>query len=411
MTVTVDQIVARKSGRRWGRWLWAVLIVAVLGGGWYWQSRSAATAVPAYATVKAAMGDITVTVTAVGTVVPVQTVDVTAQVAGTLVAVPVEANQSVKKGEALAIIDTSSLQATVARDQAALAAQEAALSQAKATRYEAKTALDRAQKMADRGIATLEALTAADAAAKRAEAGIAAAEAQKDVAEADLQLAQLNLARACICAPIDGVVLSANATLGQTVTAAGNALFVLAADLKEMELNLDVDESDVGKVKIGDAASFTVEAYQDRSFPAKVTRIAFASQKVNDVVTYSTTLSLDNTEGLLRPGMTAAADITVEEAKSVLTVPNAAFRYAPPVAATRQRSSGLLGMLISRPPSNAPISASATEGGTRSIWVLRAGTPVEVKVKTGVTDGSLTQILSGDLAEGDAVITGAKAGK
>ncbi len=410
MTVTVEQIVARKSGRRRRIWLWVGLILLLAAGGWYWESRASGAGAVSYATVAAARGDITVTVTAVGTVQPVQTVAVSAQVAGTIVEILADVNQTVRKGDALARIDTSALEATVARDRAAIAAQVAALAQARATRDEAAANLDRAQRGAERGITTQEALSAAGAAAKRAEAGLAAAEAQKAVAEADLKLAEVNLARACICAPIDGVVLSSTATLGQSATVGGpTALFTLAADLKQMELKLDVDEADIGKVQVGDMARFTVEAYPDQSFAARVSAIAYASQTVDDVVTYETTLSLDNAQGLLRPGMTAAADITVDAAKGVLSVPNAAFRYSPPQTTASPRGSGLLGMLFTRPPTNAPISAATTEGGMRSLWVLRAGTPTEVRVKTGVSDGSLTQILEGDLAEGDQVITGTKA--
>jgi HlyD family secretion protein len=412
MTVTVDQIVARKSSRRRRVWLWLALVVALGAGAWYWQSRTAATALPSFATVKAAPADITVTVTAVGTVEPIETVAVAAQVTGVITALPAAANAEVKAGDPLASIDTSTLEATVARDRAALAVQEAALAEAQATRDEAASALDRARKMADRGIATQEALSGAEAAAKRAEAGLAAARAQKAVAEADLQLAQANLAKACICAPIDGVVLTSTAVLGQPVTASGSTLFTLAPDLTQMELKLDVDEADVGRVHVGDAARFTVEAYDNRTFSARVTQIAYASHKVDDVVTYETTLSLDNTEGLLRPGMTAAADITVAEAKGVLAVPNAAFRYAPPATGGTQRGSGLLGMLIRRPASQAGGGASArAEDGTRPLYVLRDGQAVEVRVKTGVTDGALTQILSGDLAEGDLVITGSGTGQ
>lgn len=407
MTVTVDQIVAKKSGRRRRVWLWLALVAVLLAGGWYWQSRTAATAQPSFTTVKAAPADITVTVTAVGTVEPIETVAVAAQVTGIITALPASANMEVKAGQPLASIDTSTLEATVARDRAALAAQEAALAQAQATRDEAASALDRARKMADRGIATQEALSGAEAAAKRAEAGLAAAGAQKAVAQADLELAQANLAKACICAPIDGVVLTSTAVLGQPVTASGSTLFTLAPDLTQMELKLDVDEADVGKVKAGDPASFTVEAYEDRTFAARVTQIAYASHTVDDVVTYETTLSLDNAEGLLRPGMTAAADITVEEAKGVLAVPNAAFRYSPPATGGSQRGAGLLGMLISRPRDQGGNgSATAAEDGTRPLYVLRDGQAVEVRVKTGVTDGALTRILSGGLTEGDLVITG-----
>lgn len=406
MTVTVDQIVAKKSGRRRRLWLWLALILLAGGGIWLWRAETAATALPSFTTVKAAPADITVTVTAVGTVEPIETVAVAAQVTGIITQLPASANAEVKAGQPLASIDTSTLEATVARDRAALAAQEAALATAQATRDEAASALDRARKMADRGIATQEALLGAEAAAKRAEAGLAAAGAQKAVAQADLELAQANLAKACICAPIDGVVLTSTAVLGQPVTASGAALFTLAPDLTQMELKLDVDEADVGKVRTGDPASFTVEAYEDRTFAAQVTQIAYASHTVDDVVTYETTLSLDNAEGLLRPGMTAAADITVEEAKGVLSVPNAAFRYSPPATGGTQRGSGLLGMLISRPrDAGGNGSSAAAEDGTRPLYVLRDGQAVEVRVKTGVTDGALTQILSGDLAEGDLVIT------
>jgi HlyD family secretion protein len=413
MTVTVDQIVA---GRRRGRgrfWLIALLVLGLGGGYWLWSGQTAATGVVAYDTTPAAIGDITVTVTAVGTVQPVQTVDVSSQVAGNLTAVAVQENQKVVKGQALATIDTSALEAALARDRAAISAQEASVAQATITRDESAVALERARKMADRGIVTQEALSTAEAAAKRAEAGLAAALAQKAVAEADLQLAEVNMAKACICAPIDGVVLSTSATLGQTVSSAssGDPLFTLAADLTQMQLKLDVDESDIGRVAMGNAASFTVEAYQNQIFPAEVTSIAYASQTVDGVVTYATTLSLDNAQGQLRPGMTAAADITVQEAKGVLTVANAAFRYSPPKEQTAQRSSGLLGMLFSRPPSNAPISAGTTaKDGTRSLWVLRSGTVTEVRVTTGATDGTLTEILDGGLVAGDQVITGTKAG-
>ena len=409
MTVTVDQIVARKSGKRRRLW-WGLAVLAALAFGvWEWQSRSASAALPAYATVTAGMGDITVSVTAVGTVQPIQTVDVAAQISGTITSLPAEVNDEVKAGEPLAMIDTTALEGALQRDKATLAGQVASLAMAQATQDEAAATLTRAQSLTERGIATQESLSTAAAAAKRAEASIAAAEAQKAVAEADVKLAEMNLAKACICAPIDGVVLLSNATLGQPVSAAGATLFTLAPDLNQMQLKLDVDEADVGRVAPGNPATFTVEAYQDQVFTAKVTMIAYASATVNDVVTYATTLSLDNSKGLLRPGMTAAADITVEQAKGVLSVPNVAFRYSPPAAGTSARGSGLLGMLFTRPPSNAPISATTTEGGTRSLWVLHGSTMTEVKVKTGVSDGTVTQILSGDLAEGDLVITGAKA--
>lgn len=406
--VTVDSII-RKKRRLPRRWFWLLLILAVAGGGlWYYQSSVSKTAAPGYATTRAATGAITVTVTAVGTVEPIETVEVNAEIAGTVRSIMAAVNAGVKAGQPLAMLDTTSLEADVARDSATLAARDASIADAQATLDAATTGYERAQKMADRGVASIEALQTAKSALARADAALSNARAQKQVAEADLQLARANLAKACICAPIDGMVLDRDISLGQTVSAAGSAkaLFTLVRDLNRMELRLDVDEADIGKVVVGDAASFTVEAFQGKSFPASVTELHFAPQTVEGVVTYRTILSIDNADHLLRPGMTAAADITVGHVEGVLVVPNAAFRFAPPSTAASQRGSGLLGMLFSRPPSNAPVASNepATDGW-RSLWVLKNGTATQQHVRTGVTDGILTEILEGPLAIGDAVIT------
>jgi HlyD family secretion protein len=209
------------------------------------------------------------------------------------------------------------------------------------------------------------------------------------------------------------MVLDLKAGLGQTVSASTNTvvLFTLAHDLGQMELQIDVDEADIGKVRVGNSAAFSVDAYLGQSFPAKVSQMHFAPQTVDGIVTYPTILAIDNSDLRLRPGMTASADVTVEEVNDVLSVPNAAFRYTPPMApAATRRSSGLLGMLFSGggPGGNRPNTSktnAVTKEGFRNLYILKDDEPTRIAVKTGVTDGDTTQVLEGLLTAGDLVIT------
>jgi HlyD family secretion protein len=179
-----------------------------------------------------------------------------------------------------------------------------------------------------------------------------------------------------------------------------------------MELQIDVDEADIGKVQVGNSAAFSVDAYLGQSFPASVSEMHFAPQTVDGIVTYPTILTIDNSDLRLRPGMTASADVTVEEVTDVISVPNAAFRYTPPVApAATRRSSGLLGMLFSggspgdRNRQNTSKTNAVTKEGFRNLYILKDGEPTRIAVKTGVTDGDTTQVLEGPLTAGDLVIT------
>ncbi len=414
-TVSVEDIVRlRRKRGLWRGWMIWPLLLALGGAGlWYYESRSAVAATPHYVTQNAGKGAITVLVSAVGTVEPIDQVDVSSEISGIVRVVNVAINDKVRAGQVLASLDTSGLEAELARDTATVAARKAQVADAEATLDEATLSLTRAQKMVDRGVTSAEALTTAETAKRRAVAGLASSAADVQVAQADLLVSQANLNKACICAPIDGIVLDLDVAVGQTVSASTGAvtLFTLAHDLGQMRLQIDVDEADIGKVAVGDAATFSVEAYQGQSFPAKVTELHYAPQTVDGVVTYRTILAIDNQSGQLRPGMTASADITVQSVAGVLTVPNAAFRYAPPVAAAARQSSGLLGMLFSSggPGQGRQTAASntVTKSGYRNLWVLKGGTATQVGVKTGVTDGDMTQVLDGPLVEGDAVITSA----
>ena len=419
-TMTVDMITRRKR-RRLRPWLvWLVLLLCLGAGGyWYGFLRETKTATLNYSTTPVAKGDITVVVTAIGSVEPTQQVEVGSLISGTISEVPVAINDLVTKGQVLARLDTSSLQAELARDQASLSARKAEVEDAIATAEAAQDSLTRAQKMRDKGLNSEEVMAAATTVLRRADAAMDSAHANVQVAEADVKLSQTNLDKAVIVAPIDGMVLDMAASVGQTVSAstATVVLFTLAHDLGQMQLNVDVDEADIGQVAVGDGASFSVDAYLGQTFPAKVSVMHYAPTTVDGIVTYPTILAIDNFDRKLRPGMTASADITVDQAKQILTVPNAAFRFTPPVAqTTTQRSSGLLGMLFSgggpgrqnRPSTS--VTNEVTKDGFRNLYVLRDGAPLQLAVKTGLTNGDVTEIVAGTLQDGDLVITAQAAG-
>jgi len=407
----IDAIAARTAGkpRRSLRVvLWATLILALIAGGWYWSSASS-TSAPRYVTEPAERRMIVVTVTATGTVEPTNKVEVSSELSGTIRTVEADYNDRVTRGQVLANLDTDKLEATVDHARARVSAAGARVDQAQASLDEATESYNRAVALERRGAATREALQSATAAQQRAiaELGIAVADAR--VAAADLKMSEADLAKACICSPIDGVVLDRNVDAGQIVASSLQApvLFTLAEDLRNMELRVDVDEADIGKVNTGDQATFTVEAYQDRTFPAQIASVRFAPETIDGVVTYKAVLSIDNTDLLLRPGMTAVAEITVETVESALTIPNAALRFTPPASEdAASGGTGLLGMLFRRPPSSAPLSRNEESAdGRRAIWVLKDTQPTEISIRTGATDGLVTEVLDGELAEGDAVVT------
>ena len=413
-TITVEAITKTRK-RRWlrGWMIWAVLILALGAGGyWYWAGQGTNAATVRYTTSAAAKGEITVIVTAVGTVEPTLQVDVGSLISGTISQVAVAINDQVSKGQVLARLDTSSLEAELARVQAVLSASKAAVEDTMATQEAAIADLTRSQKLREKGLVSEEDMATAFTAKRRADAARASAEANVHVAEANVKLSQTSIDKAEIVAPIDGIVLNMTAGQGQTVSASGSTvtLFTLAHDLGQMQLQVDVGEADIGKLTVGDRARFSVDAYLGETFPADVKATYFAPQKVDGIVTYATILAIDNSDHRLRPGMTASADIVVEHVSDVLTVPNAAFRYTPPVQVAARQSSGLLGMLFSggAPGSRAPrtsVTNEVTADGTRNLYVLKDGVASKVAIKTGVTDGDLTEVLAGPLAEGDAVIT------
>ncbi|MGC9370295.1 MAG: efflux RND transporter periplasmic adaptor subunit [Paracoccaceae bacterium] len=405
----IDDIVRAGSARRpLRRALWLVLLLALGAGGWLWWAGGSSEGERRYETVEAALAPVVVTVTATGTVEPTNLVEISSELSGTLREVLVDYNSTVKAGQELARLDTDKLEASLEHARASLAARKARVAEAEATLKEARDNYERMVELDRRGIVSLQDFRAAEAAYARAQAALKSAEADQSVAEADLKVEEANLAKACICSPIDGVVLDIDADPGQIVASSLQApvLFTIAEDLRRMELRVDIDEADIGKVEVGDPAEFTVEAYQTRRFPAVISELRYASETVDGVVTYKAILSIDNDELLLRPGMTATADIIVERIDEALTVSNAALRFAPPAEPEEDEAEGrgLLGMLI-KPPSVAPATrVTVSPEGWRTLWVLRDGEMQPVEVRTGETDGMVTEITEGGLAPGDRVV-------
>jgi HlyD family secretion protein len=385
----------------------AILLIAAALGAWYWLSQPSSRIV--FQTEPAERADLTVEVTATGNLQPLVQVDISSELSGVVRSVLVDENQQVKKGDVLAELDTARLSAQVEGAEASAASARAQVNQAKTTLDETQRVLERTQQLARNGTATSQAVETALAARDRAESAVAVAEAQVQIAEAQLRLQQTDLAKTKIYAPIDGIVLTRSVDPGQTVASSLQApvLFVIAADLRKMELKAAIDEADIGMVAAEQTARFTVDAFPGRTFDAHIRDIAFASVATEGVVTYDARLDVENPELLLRPGMTATVAVITREAKDVVTVPAAAFRFRPP-AAEQRRGWSLTNLFMPRMPRmGRPAERAASADGTRTLYVLENGEPKPVKVKTGSTDGERTEIVSG-LDEGDPVIVGSR---
>ena len=289
-----------------------------------------------YTTQAARRGNLVVVVSATGTLEPVKKVDVGIEVSGTISKVEADYNDQVKVGQVLARLDTSRLEAQAQQNEAALQAAQAKVVQAQASVEEAQAQLARLNRVKELSGGKMPSQTDLDAAKAnlaRYKADEASAKASVAQAQAALNVNRTDLTKAVITSPINGVVLKRSVEPGQTVAATFQSptLFTLAEDLTQMELQVDVDEADVGQVREGQEATFTVDAYPDRTFPARITQVRYGSQTVEGVVTYKTVLKVDNSSLALRPGMTATAVITVNKRGNVILVPNAAMRFVPTV--------------------------------------------------------------------------------
>ncbi len=404
--------------RRRRRWLvWGGSGVAIAAAIVIWTLSGGGAKVQ-YQTQTVQRGALTVTVTATGTLEPTNQVDVGSELSGIVKTVEADYNERVKAGQVLARLDTTKLEAQVRQSEAALASAAAKVRQAQATAKEAKATLARlaqVREISGGKVPSPSDFDAAEATLERARADEIAARAAVAQANATLGANRTDLAKAVIRSPINGIVLKRSVEPGQTVAAAFQApvLFTIAEDLTQMELQVDVDEADVGRVKAAQAARFTVDAYPDRRFPAQITSVHFGSQTVEGVVTYETVLAVDNTELALRPGMTATAVITVETIEDALLVPNAALRFTPSSGASAGADNrSLVQRLMPRPPRTpARTPKGEQKGKTQRVWLLRDGALEPVDITTGSTDGVLTVVTGGELAAGAAVVTDAVSAK
>ena len=413
------QVLLQKPGRPvwWRRralWATLLLLIAAAGGMTYWQKSQQRSAAPSFVTEAASKGDLTLTITANGTLQPTRSVNIGSELSGTVLRVLVDVNDRVKKGQVLVELDTAKLTDQVLRAKAALASAQAQLAQAKATVTESSASLARLEEVARLSggkVPSRTELDSARAAHERAVAAEASARANVDAARAALATDETNLSKASIRSPTDGVVLTRSVDPGNAVAASLQAvtLFTVAEDLRQIRLQVNVDEADVGRVKVGQPASFTVSAFPSRRFPAKITRVAYGSTITDNVVTYQTLLDVKNDDLSLRPGMTATATITAVELKDVLLVPNTALRFTPQTTATPQTNGGIMSSVLPRMPRTGA-RKTATGGTAKQVWVLRDGAPVAVSVTPGISDGRMTEITGGDLLEGMAVITDQRAG-
>jgi HlyD family secretion protein len=412
---TLSKLLEKKPSGFLSRWRIpiAVAVIVVVAGSLVALRSNDKPAGPKYRTEEVENGTLVAKVSASGNLQPTNQVDVGSELSGIVDRVLVDDNDRVKRGQVLALLDLAKLNDSVARSRASLAAAEAQVLQAQATVAEARAALSRYRQVAELSggkVPSKSEMDTAEANLKRAEANEAVARASVTQARANLQSDVTNLSKASIRSPINGLVLTRKVEPGQTVAASFQApvLFTLAEDLSKMELQVNVDEADVGQVKVGQKATFSVDAWPGRKYDAVITRVGYGSQKVEGVVSYITVLQVANDDLTLRPGMTGIAEITTLTRQNALLVPNAALRFTPAAAGggRKKQKFSVMGALMPRPPRQAPKPATAAvkDGSTR-VWVLQDGKPAKVEVKTGATNGRMTEIVAGDLKPGMKVIT------
>lgn len=404
---------SKSGGGSLRRWLWLIAALVVIAGVvWLFLGTGEDKTAPRYTTEAATVGTLVVKVSATGNLQPTNTVDIGSELSGIVDKVYVDDNDTVEKGQILAKLDLSRLQDAVAKSRASLTAAEAQVLQAQATVAEARATLSRFQQVSQLSggkVPSKTEMDSAEANLKRAEANVASARASVTQARATLQSDETNLGKASIRSPIHGVVLSREVDPGQTVAASFQApvLFKLAEDLTKMELQVDVDEADVGQVKAGQKATFSVDAWPGRDYTAVITRVGYGAQEAEGVVSYLTVLEVANDDLSLRPGMTGTADITTLTRENALLVPNAALRFTPAAtdAAEKKSDSSVVGALMPRMPRQPKKVKVTPSGGAQRVWVLQEGQPVAIDVKTGASNGRVTEVTGGALKAGMQVIT------
>jgi HlyD family secretion protein len=347
----------------------------------YYRS-SSTDAVPQFLSAAVSRGDILDSVEATGTLEAVTTVQVGTQVSGTIRSLRADYNSRVRKGEIIAELEPSLFQTQVDQAKATVVRLQADVERARVDVEDTQLKLRRAKQLWEQQLIAQTDLETANATARQAEAALKAAQAQVAQSRASLSQTEVNIGHTIIRAPIDGVVISRNVDVGQTVAASMSAptLFVIANDLARMRVNASVDEADIGRVQAGQAVTFKVDAYPNETFSGTVSQVRLQPVREQNVVSYVTIIDVPNPDLKLKPGMTANVTVEIARASDVLRVPNAALRF---------RGGG--------------------ESGAR-VWTLGPeGEPRPVPVRTGISDGTTTAILEGGLQEDQAVVTGMSA--
>jgi HlyD family secretion protein len=353
-------------------------------------------------------GPLAAKVTATGTLSSLVSVQVGSQVSGTLREILVDFNSPVTKGQVLARIDPRLFESALEQARANQKAAEGNLAKAKAQAADAERQYQRSRDLAAKNLVPQADLDTAQSAAQAAEAQITASEGSLAQAQASLLQAEVNLEYATILSPINGIVISRNVDMGQTVAASLQAptLFTIAEDLRKMQVDTSVAEADVGKLEPGMTATFSVDAYPGQTFQGKVRQVRNAPQVVQNVVTYDAVIDVQNEELRLKPGMTANVTFVYAERDDALKIPNAALRFHAPPEWTEKEGSGKppAGRLASAQTVARPAGESAARN-RKTIWVVRDENPRPVAVVTGISDGIFTEAAGGDLRPGDLVVT------
>jgi len=358
----------------------AIVIVVVVAGFILFRGKGNE---PKFRTEKVTRGDIEMAVTATGTVNPVTTVLVGTQVSGTVKNIYVDFNSPVKKGQLIARIDPALFDAQVNQARANLLSAKANLEKAEASEVDAKRTMERNKELLSKNLIAQSDFDTAETNYETAKASVSAAKSQVAQSDAALSSAETNLFYTRIVSPVDGIVVSRNVDVGQTVAASFQTptLFSIAQDLTKMQIDTNVAEADIGNVTVGQDVQFTVDAYPDITFKGKVWQVRNAPITVQNVVTYDVVIQVSNPELKLKPGMTANVSIIVSIKRDVLKIPNVALRFRPAEE----------------------VKTTAQQRGS-AVWILEQEKPKRVPVSTGISDGAYTEIVSGEIKEGQELI-------
>lgn len=395
-----------------------ILLLAAGGAGYAYWTMNSAPKEPPYLTAAVSRGNVRQVVSSTGTLQAVVTVQVGTQVSGTIEKLNADFNTKVKAGQVVALLNQDKFKASVDQAKANVLAAQATHAKNKVAVADTLRTLERNKELRKRDVMAQSELDASQTAYDAAMAQLQVSQAQISQAQAALNQASVDLNNTVIKSPVDGLVISRNVDVGQTVAASLSAptLFSIANDLTKMEVHTNVDEADVGNIREGQDVTFTVDAHAQRRFRGKVHQVRNAPQVIQSVVTYDAVVRIDNKDLLLKPGMTANVQFLVAQKEDTLTIPNIALRFRPPEE--KDAAQDLLKQEQARVAPRVPQRRTSRGGGSGvgggegrrvrevKIYVLKDGKAQPLDVKVGITDGSKTEVVEGPLTENDKVVIG-----